>query len=107
MKNPLTKTRFSLLRFSLRFLLLIVFLVACVLGWISWKIQTAKAELHHARELDAAGCTVGWSNFENKKDAWPEPGWNYNWLRNHLSSHVNSLRFYESEIESLDSLKAI
>ena len=44
MKTTPSKKRFSFLRLSLRFLLLIVFLTAFVLGWLLWKIQIAKAE---------------------------------------------------------------
>ena len=100
-----SKSRFSLLRFSLRFLLLIVFLAACVMGWLSWKIQCAKAELQLARELETPKNYIYWSHYKDGEDVWPEPGWNYNWLRNHLFSHVTVLHIWNWEITSLDSLK--
>ena len=105
MKSPPTKKRFSLLRFSLRFLLLVVFVVACVLGWISWQIQAAKAELQLARKLEAAGSIITWNHLEGDERVMPEPGWNYNWLRYQWTSHVDSLTLIDQEITSLESLK--
>ena len=105
MQTTSSKTGFTWLRFSVRFLLLLIFLAACVLGWISWKIQTAKAELQFAREHVAAGNQVFWSHFEGQQQTWPEPGWNYDWMRNHWSSHVSNLRIYDWKMTSLQSLK--
>ena len=68
MKTTPTKTRFSFLRFSVRFMLIVVFLAVCVLGWLSWKIQTAKAERQLALELEAAGCVITLRNFEAEPD---------------------------------------
>ena len=100
MKAKPVKTRFSLLRFSVRFLMLVIFLAACVLGWISWKIQTARAEVQLARELAEAGHEVRWSHVEygDVEGVWPEPGWSYDWLRNHYSSHVSDLWLRDSDI---------
>ena len=105
MKTPSNKPRFSLLRFSLRFMLLIVFAAACLLGWVSWEIQNAKAELQLARELESAGHSVSWGVSDVGEHEWPEPGWNFHWLRNHLFSHVDSVTFRDSEITSLELLK--
>ena len=107
MKTAPNKTGFSFLRFSVRFLLLTFFLAACLLGWMSWKIQAAKAELRLAREFEAAGHEVGWSHFEDGEGVWPKPGWNYNWLRNHQFSHVSHLHLVESDIASLESLESL
>ena len=111
MKSTSKRTRFSLpsfslLRFSVRFLLLIVFLVACVLGWISWRIQTAKEELLLARKIEtAASGNVGWSRYEYGDYVRPNPGWNYNWLMDRRPLHVTMLTYHNREITSLDSLK--
>ena len=105
MKAEPSKTRFSLLRFSVRFLLLVFFLVACVLGWLSWKIQAAKSEIQLARKLNNEGYQVGFGSLIDDRGQWLEPGWNYNWLRNHLFSHVTSLTLWNSDITSLETLQ--
>ena len=106
MKNTSNKTRFSFLRFSIRYLLLMVFAASCVLGWISWKIEAAKTELQLAREFESAGCKIEWSHWDKEgTNVWPEPGWNSNWLRNHWSSHVTHLSLNDPQVESLESLK--
>ena len=89
------------------FLLLVILVVACVLGWISWKIQTAKAELRLARELETAGHELQWSHSNGIEEDWPQPGWNSNWLRNHLFSHISSVTFLDGDIELLVPLKQL
>ena len=102
MKSTSNKKRFSFLRFGMRFLLLLILLTACVLGWVSWKIEAAKTELQLARKLQSAGCRVEWSHWDNGAISWPEPGWNEQWLRNHMFSHLKCVGFNNEEVKSLE-----
>ena len=68
-------------------------------------IRDAKAELRVARKLEADQVSISWSHFEDGEGDWPEPGWNFNWLKNHLFAHVSSVAICDNRPTSLETLK--